>query len=259
VQIVDQAVSRMRYSVHERILLELALVRVAQLENLEGLAALIQQVQQGGVIPPGSVPAPPSPAATPAAEKKNRPQGPVAVEPALRPSSPSTDLDGSAPPSAASLPLPPSDAPLEPPADTPLSADQVGRLWRRALDSLDDITADYAGMADAVAISGPNRVVVRFRQVYNASKAFCERPERRQTLEAVFSQVAGRRVVLEFELIRPDQAHETPPPSVISRQKQRHQAARHPLVERAVELFEAEVVKVDVASAGREPQDQTGS
>jgi hypothetical protein len=140
-----------------------------------------------------------------------------------------------------------------------LSAEQVGRLWRGALDSLDDITADYARMAEGVAISGPNRVVVRFGQGYNASKAFCERPERRQTLEAAFSQAAGRRVILEFESIRPDQAHETPPPAVISRQKQRHQAARHPLVERAVELFEAEVLKVDVAQAGRERQDQTGS
>ena len=46
-QIVDQAVVRMRQSVHERILLELALVRVAQLENLDQLATLIERVERG--------------------------------------------------------------------------------------------------------------------------------------------------------------------------------------------------------------------
>ena len=45
-QILDQAVSRMRQSVHGRILLELALVRIARLEDLDELSTLLAQWQE---------------------------------------------------------------------------------------------------------------------------------------------------------------------------------------------------------------------
>jgi DNA polymerase III subunit gamma/tau len=273
VQIVDQAIGRMRQSVHERILLELALVRVAQLENLDQLATLIQRVERGelsGLAPQVAV----APAArlSAAGEKKNSPlTAPPQKDDVETPAAPRQDGPADSPHAQAfnrSSDAPP--LPEEPPQpageaqpdmageaddadsadnDDPLPADQVGRIWCAALDQLNDMTADYAAMADAVAISGPNRLVVRFRQVYNSSKSFCERPERRQTLEDVVSQVAGRRVRLNFELIHEDAPHEVPRAPVVSRQKQRQQVARHPLVERAVELFEAEVINVEVGKS----------
>jgi hypothetical protein len=129
-----------------------------------------------------------------------------------------------------------------------LNSDQVGRIWRSALEGMNDLAADYAGMADGVAISGPNRLVVRFLQRYNSSKSFCERPERRQTLEDAVSEAAGRRLELSFELVHEDEPHGLPRKPAVSRQKQRQQMARHPLVERAIELFEAEVMNVDVVN-----------
>ena len=44
VQIIDQTISRMKQSVHSRILLELSLVRIAQLEQLDDLSELIQRL-----------------------------------------------------------------------------------------------------------------------------------------------------------------------------------------------------------------------
>ena len=47
-QILDQTLSRMRYSTQGRILAELALVRISQLEDLDELSEVIAQLQSGG-------------------------------------------------------------------------------------------------------------------------------------------------------------------------------------------------------------------
>ncbi len=46
-QILDQTLSRMKYSTQARILAELALVRICNLEDLEELSSLIVQLQTG--------------------------------------------------------------------------------------------------------------------------------------------------------------------------------------------------------------------
>ncbi len=46
-QILDQTLSRMKYSTQARILAELALVRISNLEDLEELSGLIAQLQSG--------------------------------------------------------------------------------------------------------------------------------------------------------------------------------------------------------------------
>lgn len=47
VQVLDQAIVRMRRSIHPRVLLEVALVRVARLEDLDSLSDLIGRLQEG--------------------------------------------------------------------------------------------------------------------------------------------------------------------------------------------------------------------
>ena len=95
---------------------------------------------------------------------------------------------------------PPAEAKLadSEPVDTgshpPLTEHQAQQAWRAALGSLNDMTADCASHADSVAISGPNRLVVRFRGMYNSSKSFCERPARKETLEKALSVAAGKAI-----------------------------------------------------------------
>ena len=108
------------------------------------------------------------------------------------------------------------------------------------------MTADCASHADSVAISGPNRLVVRFRGMYNSSKSFCERPARKETLEKALSVAAGRPLRLDFHVLKEDRAHPTPPKPVVSRQQLKQQAASHPLVALAVELFDAEGISVEL-------------
>ncbi len=62
-QILDQTLSRMRYSTQGRILAELALVRICHLEDLDELPALIAELR-GGVPAGGGTQQRPTPGAT---------------------------------------------------------------------------------------------------------------------------------------------------------------------------------------------------
>ena len=78
-QILDQAVSRMRQSVHARILLELALIRIARLEELDELSTLLAQLQTGagGDRPAPRIAASPTAAASTAKKKVAPPSAPL--------------------------------------------------------------------------------------------------------------------------------------------------------------------------------------
>ncbi|MCY2991831.1 MAG: DNA polymerase III subunit gamma/tau [Planctomycetota bacterium] len=72
IQILDQAVARMRQSTQVRTLVEMALVRICNLENLEELSKLIAQVRDGGPVTlPAAAPAAASPRPVSPAQKKN--------------------------------------------------------------------------------------------------------------------------------------------------------------------------------------------
>jgi DNA polymerase-3 subunit gamma/tau len=71
VQILDQTAARLRVSLHGRTLVEMAIVRICQLEDLDDLAALVAELKGEA---PASKPARPAPAA-----KKNIEPGPLAA------------------------------------------------------------------------------------------------------------------------------------------------------------------------------------
>ena len=141
-----------------------------------------------------------------------------------------------------------SPSPPPPPAaaQADLTADNLPMIWKEALVSIEDMTADFASKCDSIAISGPNRVVVRFRKAYN--KEQCQRPERKTRLEQALSQVAGVAVEVEFELLADLPGGAGAAKAVVSPVQSRdalaREARRHPLVKQAVELFDAVVDRV---------------
>lgn len=111
------------------------------------------------------------------------------------------------------------------------------------------MTADFAGRAEAVAISGPNRLVVRFRKAYTQALQFCERPDKRQKLEQTLSRIAGRNLRIDFALLQDDSADaptaERPaakPP--VNRRQRQQELMRNPLIRKASELFDTEIMSV---------------
>jgi DNA polymerase-3 subunit gamma/tau len=236
-QILDQALVRMRQSTHVRTLVEMSLVRICKLEDLDQLPALIAQLQSGGPLPStpranGPPVPPPTPAAQASAEKKTSEVAAsyVPVPPA---------------PVAA---IPAADSTVQPPPATLLDADSALAAWKETVGEIQDMTGECAAKFDSVAISAPNRLVVRFRKAYTTAKEFCERPEKRSRLEQVLSRITGQNVRIDFAVLPEDSQaiasqQVTPRPAVNRRQRQA-ELARHPLVRQAVELFDAEIVTV---------------
>ncbi len=242
-QILDQSLVRMRQSTHVRTLVEMALVRICKLENLDALPAIVAQLQAGvPVTQPASRPSaaapPPSISSQPAASaEKKTPE--LTAKPATAPAA------HAAP---ASEPIATTVQCQEPPESPPLDDHSALSAWRQTLAELQDMTGDCASKFDSVAISAPNRLVVRFRKAYTTAKEFCERPEKRSRLEQTLSRLTGRDVRIDFAVLS-DESQVSAPQQVaarptVNRRQRQAELQRHPLVRQAVELFDAEIVTV---------------
>ncbi len=230
-QIIDHTLSRMRYSTQSRTLVEMALVRIASLENLDDLSELIQGLQTGG-LPVSTGPIRPS--ATPsnvpavsdlAAKKKHEP---------VSPQSESADSEPATPQSLTSASLPPAE----------VTSGNAKRIWDAALASLEGLLHQNADFCESASAPGGNRLVATFRAKYTACRAFCERQV--AEIEQALSSVAGGRVKLEFATIA-DEPHQAAA-QVRRAAPQRQRVAElkeHAMVRRATELFDAQIVRVE--------------
>ncbi len=271
VQILDQTLTRLRQSTHVRTLVEIALVRICRLEDLDQLSQLVAQLRDGGSPTARSVPAgvgrPPMapPQASPPVAVENRPpmnrdlaggrpQSP-APAPAPRAAEP--------PPTAVQKKTPdPSDevpaAPARGTQEAPLNLPEAQRIWQQALTELSDMTSDFASKCESIAISGPNRLAVKFRKAYTTAVTYCERPQSRDKLEDALARVSGRPIRLEFVTLPDEPAAATSAPrpvaNVQNRRRRMRDAERNPLIGRAIELFDAEIIDViePVRDAGEE-------
>lgn len=220
-QILDQSLARLRYSTQSRTLAEMALVRIADLENVEDLADAISQLRNaestdGGASPPAAARG--SQTSSPATAKKK------------------AELNGGNS----------QDAVIEPAAsDTrPLDQESVQAIWREALSNLTDLLGDNAARAESVTLVGDNRLVATFRAKYTSCKTFCERDAQRHSLESALADAAGQPIHVEFRVIEDEPTAEAARPIAPLRQ-QMAAVSEHPLVARANELFGARLVRVD--------------
>jgi DNA polymerase-3 subunit gamma/tau len=243
-QILDQTLGRLRQSTHVRTLVEVALVRLCKLDDLDALPAIVEQLRGGGAArsqesgvgsrnregeaPAERVPRAVMPAAEPSAQKKT---------PALTESGPPREL-------------PPTVHPRALPAPSDLTDAQAAAAWKQTLAEIGDMAADFAGRAERIAISGPNRLVVRFRKAYTQALQYCERPDQRQKLEQTLSRLAGRNIRLDFALLPEEPAAlaaEAPKPAArpqMAMRQRRQELTRHPLIRKASELFDTEITLV---------------
>jgi len=222
-QMIDHARARMRYSNQPRILAEMALVRIARLEDLEDLATAVSELR-GPAAAASSAKA----AVTSRAEVSREAR--------------TSGQKKSAEPVPAVSPM--AHAPT-----LMLTAENATQIWRQALGRLKDLTAEYASSFERVAIGAPNQLVVHFKSSYNPCKAFCERPRQLAKIEQALAAVVGSPVRVRFELIEgddtPESEQKVSPPRVASARQRLQEAAQHPFVRRAGELFDARPTKVE--------------
>ena len=227
-QILDHTLTRLRQSTHVRTLVEVALVRLCKLEDLDALPGLVAALRDGTPASGGRKPT----------EAAARGQEPGARNQSLAIDQKKT-LAPSEPPSVAALPA--GELP-------PLDLAGATAAWKQTLAEIGDMTADFASRADAVAISGPNRLVVRFRKAYTQALQYCERPDKRQRLEQTLSRIAGRNLRLDFALLQDEPADSASLPQPVkppvNRRQRQQELMRHPLVRKASELFDTEIITV---------------
>jgi DNA polymerase-3 subunit gamma/tau len=248
-QILDQTLARMKYSTQARILAELALVRISNLEDLEELSGLISQLQSGQ--PPASS----VPAARAAAAPTVRGAQPEYARPQAAPA-PVADAKKKFEPAAVAVLDRPSasvatdsDDDDEPMAEAGFVLEQANAVetWRRAVEKVPGMVGDQARKFSRLEISGINRLTVHFSPENSMCKSACQRPEQVARFERALQDVTGQAVRIEFKLQDSGAAAVAVQAArpVVSPHQRLVEAAGHPLVKRAGELFGAQPTAVD--------------
>ena len=233
-QIIDQTLARMRTSGHPAMLAEMAVIRLAGLEDLQSLAAAIDQVAAAtppaGAPPPAQAVAPPSrppvPPAPPAPQKKTTEL--------------TADDDTPRPAAAPAVAVPP----------PPLPAD-AHATWQAVAATLDGLLADCA--AEAVSAAWRDECLeVTLPATATTAAAFLRRPESTSAITRGLAAAVGRRVRHAVSLAEADADAVTatpvpaqPPRPVVSQAALLREVSEHPLVAHAMTVFDAAIRKVE--------------
>ena len=260
-QVLDGSISRMRTSGHAAVLAEMAVVRLATLEDLESLAAAVDRIAAAGP--------------TPGREKKTaeRPRVVTAAEPGPQP--PQLEPQPQAQASASPEPLskPAAVAPPEPPRPPVAPAADPLAVWQAMAAELEGLAADFAGTATA-ANWRDDLLEVTLPAEAAAAAGILRRADAAAAIAAGLERRLGRPV--RHAIVLAAAAADSRIPAAAARKAPAASqaalvkaAADHPLVAHARTLFDAAIRKVEpprprvpeVAAAGvlAAPVDAVGS
>jgi DNA polymerase III subunit gamma/tau len=201
------AKNRLRNTSHGRIVLEMAVVRLARLDELLGVSRLVQLLQDGSALPVSR----PGPGAVP--EKKK-----LTVSP----------------PSAVPVRL---NGPVE------LTVANLPTVWHALIDQSPLSLRHHLAAVISQAISGPNALVVSFPAGYNPPSD-AQRGQLEALLEGITGRRPSLRFDVSTTAAMPMRSEPTESPSQ-KRRRQQEAAMKEPLLARAVEVLGAQLVSMD--------------
>jgi DNA polymerase-3 subunit gamma/tau len=245
-QVLDQTAARLRVSTQVRTLAEMALVRICRLQDLDEVAALVEQLKTGEAPAATRTPSvrPTAAAVPPAAvAKKNEvaeaPRAsatPPSVQPRAQPAGgTATSLDAE----------PAANPPAEPGAEKPvvLDADSAEPIWKQMLDRLTGMVAENAAAANRISVDAAGRLVASFPKEFFRKE--CQRNLTR--IQAALASICGGQVALVLATHdEPEAASPAPRPTL---KQQQLEVAAQPFVQRAMELFEGDPSRMRISSA----------
>jgi DNA polymerase-3 subunit gamma/tau len=263
-QILDQTLSRMGTSGHTGVLAEMAIIRLATLEDLDSLAAAIDTVDRGGGMAAPQPREKKTPDLTPRAVEPASPPRPQPVAAAVPPS-PVEDPEPRARPAAESTPReePPADdvvtnaSPAAPDrVSPPLPADPLA-AWLAASEQVGGLAFDFASLAAAAAWKD-DLLEVQMPASAAAAVAFLSRPEMAAGIGRALAEMAGRVAAFRLVTLAPEAespteqsgpasrgGEATPRPTVVSQAALVREAAEHPFVAKARTVFDAAIRRVE--------------
>jgi DNA polymerase-3 subunit gamma/tau len=221
--------ARLRASNHGRTLFEMALVRLARLEDLVSVTQLAQLVASGG----GEVrkPAPAAPRTTlPPEAVKKKPNG---TEPG-----PANGTQS-------------------------LSAATIEPVWREVLGLVGPMFSSKLQGAGFPAIIGPNTLVLSFPPGYNEAREYCQEASRVSKVEEYLRRITGHPWQLRLESVSGIAAETDPAAGQLTPTPPRHrrpraEALQEPLLKRAIDVLGAQVLHADEEFGAAPPSGATG-
>ena len=271
-QILDATVVKMQNSLHGRTLLEVAAVRICNLEHLDSLADLVAslsgkasgaprsrpRVQPSGkkiemkeveVTPskkkqltddqdaPATVSAPTT-TATPkiTAPTASSPAAPQTTAAAAGIAAAKTSTPSSSPPPAStSTTKSPTPATA---GDSVFNTTSATQIWQTVTQRLEGMTADMASDFTKVELANGGNLVITLSDKVN--KDFCSKPERKQLIESILAEVAKQTVKVDFLAVRKDSQHDAVKPK-LTRVQQIRQLESNDFVSSTMKIFGAEI------------------
>lgn len=213
--------ARLRGSSFGRVLVEMAVVRLARMDDLVPLTQLVQALAGGKPM------------------ETSRPVNRAAAAPSSQPSEPLKKKPAAAPPAEPA------------PAVLDLSAAALETTWPEILRQLPPMLARQIEKAGIPAIIGPNSLAIRFPSEYNHERDHCQRPETTGKIADVLRKLTGRAWNLRIDSASgpavpkvakpPDQAE----PVAVRPRSARAEIEKVPLVKKALEVLDAQVLRVD--------------
>jgi DNA polymerase-3 subunit gamma/tau len=254
-QILDQHRTRLRGSLHGRLLVEMALVRVARLEDLESLDELIERltaIDAGGP--------PPRRPETPPAKKKGSGVEMTGPDPAAsdgrRPLAGHAESGrrsgrGAGEPVAATSPRASSAADHADPAAAtpteaqagPLDLEAAQRAWPQVIAKLPLTVSWRLTPLDPVEVVGPDVLVIAPKPGYNGFDETVVTAEALDLLRVAYQRLVHRPVDVKF---RPTTGPADAARGAAEPEPRRPDAlGSDPLIQKVIELFEARPVQMD--------------
>ncbi|MBO7678916.1 MAG: DNA polymerase III subunit gamma/tau [Thermoguttaceae bacterium] len=250
-QLIDQAITRMRYSTQSRVLAELTMVRLARLRATELIAALIERLKAGNPAKLTFIPDDNRRSALPPSASAPRLVGGAA---AASPDISARVPAASVPPRHFAEPVTETPAGAVPPRPAPVdllrfSPQQLRELWTETLNSgsLGPALSAQALSASGFKAEDSSTLVVLFPETSVSSMRYCQAEEKR--ILSLLRERLGGGIHLKWGTVKSQRpaAAETPPQTRVSHLDQAamfRQKVNHPIVRAAEEIFGAELTEV---------------
>jgi len=242
-QILAEAKTQMGRSINARPIAELSLIRLCHLGDLKTLATALKALEKGQPLMIGQGP-------------------PPTTLPHTQPSRSSVEPQKKNPIDESQIANNSSINETEECSTIDLSDRTRLEFLSQVIAKIEDKVKLHLSSSSDSAISGPNQLEIFFPVNYDLSRRYCEKPENLRLIENTASKLAGRPIQIRISIDRDIQPIETneqvatkpePAPRAISADLS---TVTDPLVHQAVELFKANLVKVQ--PLGKPSENQEG-
>jgi DNA polymerase-3 subunit gamma/tau len=255
IQILDEALVKMRHSTQSRTLLEVALVQICHLQDLQLVSDLLRGLQAGkapAAASGESLRSPPRSAVATELEKKKgesrlSPPGDFSLPPPG-----ASDLPSAAVSPAASAMLPAEASTLPP---LPAPAREPLEVWREVVRNLEGYVADCASMVVKVDVGSNQEWQVLFPQGCDFAIDVCEEAAHRQAIQEQLQRLCQRP--LRFRLVpsnlppvlpsppTPGAGGAVAKPTTVPQPQLIRKYNEHPLVKALLQAVVGEIIRVD--------------